>query len=112
MDNLNTDALIYYLLFSVFVFYQQVHIRNFRGASQGFQTLLTFSALAGTITGLVFLGYYAVQVSIVGALIIFGAGLLSGVVGPILERIVGRYALSLIGFIAWPIFAYLMFMSL
>lgn len=112
MNTLNTDALIYYLLFSVFVFYQQLHVKNFQGASQGFQMLLSLSALGGMITGLAFLGYYAIEISFAGALLIFAIGLLAGLVGPILEKIVGALALSLIGFIAWPLCAYLMFKSI
>lgn len=112
MDTLNTDALIYYIIFSVFVFYQQLHVRNFRGSSQGFQTLLSFSAFAGMVAGIVFLIYYAIQISVTGALIIFGAGLLTAFFGPLFEKIFGAHTLSLFGFVAWPICAYMMFTSI
>lgn len=112
MSTVNTEALIYYLIFSMFVFYQQLHLKNFKGASQGFQTLLSISAFAGMFTGIGFLVYYAIQVSFVGAVIIFAVSLLTGFIGPILERALGAQTLSLLGFIAWPICAYLMFISI
>lgn len=112
MDTLNTNVLIYYVIFSVFIFYQQLHVKSFEGSSQGFQTLLSLSALAGMITGLVFLAYYAIQVSVIGALVIFGVGLLAAFLGPIFEKIFGAYTLSMFGFIAWPVSAYLMFSSI
>ena len=112
MSSVNTDALIYYLIFSIFVFYQQLHTKNFQGSSQGFQSLLSLSAFAGMITGIGFLVYYGIQVSVIGALIIFALGLLTGFIGPMLERIFGALNLSLLGFVAWPVCAYLMFTSI
>jgi len=110
--NVNVEALVYYLVFAVFVFYQQLHVKNFRGSSQSFQFLLSISAFAGMVTGIVFLAYYAIQVSIVGAVVIFAIGLLTGILGAVLERIISAHVLSLVGFIAWPVSAYLMFMAI
>lgn len=111
MDNINFDVLIYYVIFSIFVFYQQLHVKNFGGASQGFQALLSVFAFVGMITGVGFIVYYAFQVSVVGAVIIFLVGLLSAFVGSIFERFLGAHTLSFIGFIGWPLCAYLMFTS-
>jgi hypothetical protein len=111
MSNVNFDILIYYVICSIFVFYQQLHVKNFRGSSQGFQSLLSIFSSVGMITLVVFIVYYAIQVSIVGAGIIFVAGLLAGFIGPIFERFLGAHTLSFIGFIGWPLCAYLMFTS-
>jgi hypothetical protein len=112
MSNVNFDVLIYYVIFAVFVFYQQMHVKDFGGASQGFQAFLSVFAFGGMITGVAFIAYYAIQVSFIGAGIIFVAGLLAVFIGSIFERFLGAHTLSFIGFIAWPLCAYLMFTSI
>jgi hypothetical protein len=111
MSNVNFDILIYYIIFSIFVFYQQLHVKNFGGASQGFQALLSVFAFVGMITGVAFILYYAFLVSVVGAVIIFVAGLLAAFIGPIFAHFLGTHTLSFVGFIGWPLCAYLMFTS-
>jgi hypothetical protein len=101
-----------YCLFSIFVFYQQLHAKNFGGASEAFGLALAASAFAGTITGLVYIGYYGWNISwwVAGAVLLLG--IVAGVAGLAVERLTGPFALSLGGFIGWPVCGYFMFKSL
>lgn len=112
MTTVNTDALFYYVAFSVFIYYQQLHVKSFRGSSQLFQVVLTLSAFLGVLTGMAYLIFYAVQVSILGAGIFFLASLATVFLNPILERIFGPLLLSLMAFVGWPICAYLMYQAI
>lgn len=98
-----------YCVFSVFVFYQQLHAKNFRGGSQLFGLAIAISAFAGTLTGIVYLGYYGWNISWLPAFAAFVLGILSGLAGIVLEKIFGALVLSLAGFLVWPVCAYFMF---
>lgn len=102
-----------YALYSLFVFYQQLHVKTFRGASQAFGTLLTVLAM---LAGLAFLLYYAYKVSWLGALGLFGIALLVKFLWFGVEAKLGlREAapfLSLAGFVGIPVCAYLMWTAL
>lgn len=109
MSSISWTSAAFYSLFSIFVFYQQLHLKSFRGASQGFGALLATSALIGTVTGFIYLGYYGWHVSWIAAVLIFVLGIVVGVTGMFIERIIGAFSLSMIGFIGWPLCAYFMF---
>lgn len=102
-------SVLFYCLFSMFVFYQQLHVKNFQGSSQVFYFLLTLSGFCGMIVGLVFLVYYGWTVAWWAPLVIFACGVLFMFLGALLEHVVGALAMSLMGFVAWPVCAYLMF---
>ena len=51
-----------YCLFSMFVFYQELHARDFRGASYVFHMVLLTMGFLGFITGAIFLVYYGIKV--------------------------------------------------
>lgn len=112
MNKFIWPSIALYCLFGIFVFYQQLHAKNFRGASQAFGLALAASAFMGTITGLIYLGYYAWNISWWVAAVVFLLGILAGFAGLAMERLTGRYALSLGGFVGWPICAYFMFKTL
>lgn len=99
----------FYCLFGIFVFYQQLHIKTFRGASQTFGFILSLSAFLGMLVGLAYLIYYGWKVVWWMPFIVFGIGLVASIVGFIIERRVGALALSLAGFVGWPVCAYFMF---
>jgi hypothetical protein len=101
-----------YCLFGIFVFYQQLHAKNFRGASQAFGLALSVSAMLGTITGLIYIGYYGWNVSWWVAAVVFVIGILAGIAGLAIERLTGPFALSMLGFVGWPVSAYFMFKAL
>jgi len=93
----------------MFVFYQQLHARNFRGSSKGFEAILMLSAFSGMITGLSYLIYYGWTVVWWVPIPIFVVGLLFTIVGAFVERLLGPIVLSLLGFIGWPLCAVAMF---
>ncbi|MFI9651505.1 hypothetical protein [Guyparkeria halopsychrophila] len=109
METLSLPSIAFYCLFSVFIFYQQLHVKNFRGASEGFRFLLTISSFLGLLTGFAYLGYYGWSVVWWAPFIIFILGILAAILGGLLERVGGALALSLAGFVGWPISASLMF---
>ena len=105
-----------YTLFSFFLFYQQLHIKNFRGASQGFLGLLNVFALVAMIGGLAFLIYYGYQVSWLGALGLFGIALVVKFVWFGIEAKLGLSNaapfVSIAGFVAIPVCAFFMWWGL
>lgn len=109
MQLLSWPSIIFYCMFSTFVFYQQLHVKNFRGASQSFALALSISAFAGMLTGLAYLLYYGWSVIWWAPIIILIIGLVTSMLGFLVERVVGSLALSVAGFIGWPVCAYFMF---
>jgi hypothetical protein len=102
-------SISFYCLFGIFVFYQQLHVKNFQGANQAFALALNISAFAGMLTGLAYLLYYGWFVVWWAPIVIFFIGLISSLFGFLVERVVGSFALSMGGFIGWPVCAYFMF---
>ena len=109
MQTLSSSSIAFYCRFGIFVFYQQLHVKNFQGASQSFALALNISAFAGMLTGFAYLVYYGWSVVWWAPIVIFLIGLIASLVGFLLERLVGSLALSLGGFIGWPVSAYFMF---
>lgn len=109
MESLSWMSVLFYCLFGIFVYYQQLHVRDFQGASKEFELILSVSAFAGMITGLVYLIYYGWTVVWWAPIVIFVIGLLFTFVGVVIEQLLGKFTLSLSGFIGWPICAYFMF---
>jgi hypothetical protein len=98
-----------YSLFSIFVYYQQLHGRDFKEGSQVFALVLNFFGFAGMLTGLAYLGYYGWTVTWWVPLVVFVIGTVGVIPGVLVERVVGRLTMSLAGFVAWPLSAYFMF---
>ena len=109
MQTISWPSIAFYCVFSIFVFYQQQHVKNFEGASQSFALALNVSATAGTFTGLAYLIYYGWSVVWWAPIVIFIIGLVVRMLSFLLERIVSSLVLSLGGFIGWPVSAYFMF---
>lgn len=109
MQNLSWPSIAFYCLFGIFVFYQQLHVKNFQGSGQSFALALNISAFAGMITGLAYLVYYGWSVVWWAPVFIFVIGLMASMFGFFIERLVGSLALSLVGFVGWPVCAYFMF---
>ena len=63
------------------------------------------------ITGLVFLVYYGFKVVWWAPLALFGIGLVFQFISNTIENLIGTFALSMLGFIGWPVCAFLMFAS-
>lgn len=109
MQAFSWPSITFYCVFGIFVFYQQLHAKNFQGASESFALVLNISALAGMLTGIAYLLYYGWSVAWWAPIIIFVIGLAASMLGFLIERVVGSLALSVGGFIGWPVCAYFMF---
>lgn len=107
-----TLLIVSYTLFTFFLFYQQLHVKNFQGASQGFLLLLNVFALVSMAGGFAFLVYYGYKVSWVGALGLFGIAFMVKFVWFGLEAKlhIRHWApfISMAGFIAIPVCAFFM----
>ena len=106
------STILFYCLFTTFVFYQTLHLKYFRGASAIFRHLLLISAFSGTVVGLVYLFYYGFSVAWWAPVVVFVIGLASQLVANFVETFTGPFLLSIAGFLGWPICAYLMFTTL
>lgn len=109
MSSLSWPSIAFYCVFGIFVFYQQLHAKHFRGANQTFGLILSISAFLGMLTGFAYLIYYGWYVTWWAPIIIFVLGILASMCGFIVERVVDRFQLSFAGFVAWPVCAYFMF---
>ena len=117
MLGLPLDLLVSFTLFATFLFYQQKHASTFRGANQLFGEILTIWAGLGFVVEIGFLLYVAYQMSVWGAVKLFGISLLLWI--PLMIVEVGLSAkipllpilLSLAGFLAVPVFGYLMIIA-
>jgi hypothetical protein len=109
---MTTTIIISYALYSIFLFYQQLHIKNFNGASQGFLLVLNVYAIAAMVAGVAYLIYYGVKISWLGAL---GLLVISFLIKLVWFRIESKLGLrdaapfiSIMGFIAIPVCAFFM----
>ena len=109
MQTLSLTSIAFYCAFSFFVFYQQLHVKTFRGASSSFGVALNVSAFAGVMTGVAYLLYYGWTVTWWAPIVILVIGLVATTVGIVVEKFVDKDALSVGGFIGWPVSAYFMF---
>lgn len=112
MNSFIWPSIACYCLFGIFVFYQQLHAKNFRGGSAAIGLALAVSAFAGTVTGFIYLGYYGWNVSWMAAAAVFVIGIVAALLGLVVERLTGPLVLSMLGFIGWPVSAYFMFANL
>jgi hypothetical protein len=109
VQSLSVPSIAAYCAFGIFVFYQQLHAKNFRGASQSLAVALNVSALLGMATGVAYLVYYGWTVVWWAPIVAFVVGLMGTILGALIERATGALALSLFGFVGWPLSAYFMF---
>lgn len=109
MEYLSWPSIIFYCLFGNFVYYQQLHVRDFKGASQTFLLVLNISTFTGMLSGFAFLIYYGWTVVWWAPIVIFILGIFATIAGVLLEKVVGAFSLSMAGFIGWPVCAAFMF---
>ena len=101
MEVISWSSVLFYVFFGIFVYYQQLHVRDFQGESQFFSLLLTLSAFAGMITGLVYLLVYGWTVVWWAPVLIFLISVVVGTaVGVIIESVVGETCLESLGILS------------
>lgn len=109
-DVINTQSLIFYTIFSVFHYYQVRHAKYFMGSSEKFLMFLSIFAGVGTIfdySALIFIGYKSVWY--VPIIMWISSIVLSSPVYVIETKIPNlQFLLSILGFIAVPVFGFLM----
>ena len=108
--------IISYAVFSFFLFYQQLHLKNFQGASEAFGAMLGIFAFGGMLFGLGFLIYWGYKVSWLQAVALFGIAFAIKIVWFPIEAKLGLrnsyLFFSLAGFIALPVSGYFMWAAL
>ena len=113
MESLSWATMVFYCIFSIFLFEQQRHVKNFNGASRGFGMVLSMSAFLGMVTGIAYLVYYGWNVTWWAAAAIFICGLIAKMYGGfIVAHAIGPLSLSMAAFVGWPISAYFMFAAI
>lgn len=71
MTVLSWPSIIFYCLFSVFVFYQQLHGKNFQGSSPVMGLIINASGFLGMVTGIIYLVYYGWNIAWWAPLVVF-----------------------------------------
>lgn len=104
-------SVLAYCVFCQFLFYQKLHVKNFRGGSEALKSMLIASITIGTMVGIYFLykcwGAHQWWVpvaaflgSMASSVILFGA----------MERFASPFFWSLVAFAGWPASAIVMFL--
>lgn len=113
---MSVGLVVSYTLFSFFLFYQQLHIKTFHGASQAFLALLSTFALSAMLGGLAFLFWLGYKVSWLTALGLFVIAFAIQSVWFVIESRLALRGLapyiSIAGFVAIPICAFFMWQGL
>jgi len=108
--------IVSYVVFSFFLFYQQLHLKKFQGSSEVFQLGLGIFALLAMIYGLGYLIYWGIKVSWLQAALLFVISLGIKIIWFPIEAKLGLrnsyWVFSLLGFVALPISGYFMWVSL
>ncbi len=114
-ENLPIQLVVWYFVFSTFSYYQLLHLKDFRGASNGFELALTLSTMASFLSGLVFHVYYGWNTKWYLPFVLIGIGIALQAIWFLVEAVLGlrglRLTLSLLGFVAWPMAAIFLFRS-
>lgn len=113
MKNFETLNVIYFCLFWIFVWYQNIQSKRTAGIQQTYSMILTFTSSIGMLIGFGYLIYYGINVVWwVPFLLFILIGVCQVVIEKFLGNILNKALMSILGFIAWPIFAYLMFTTI
>jgi hypothetical protein len=109
MQFFSWPSIIFYCLFSTFVFHQRLHSKNFQGASSHFEMILNTSLFFSYFTGIAYLIYYGWSVVWWVPIVIYIIDFLAIFIINIFVIMIGSVTVSICGFIGWPICAYFMF---
>lgn len=110
-------VVLYYLLFNIIHFYMNLHGREFKGASMGFETILNSWVFLAMLAKYGFVIYWGLAHGWIQAAILFGATLVMmpfhAIFGKRIEKQLPSlpFLLSLSGFIALPVLGVLLVME-
>ena len=111
MNNISWISVLFFALYAMFLASQSFHASMPQHIGTALVWPLHISVILGIITGLIYLVYY-------GVIVVWWAPILILVIGWscvglfIPFRSKGLLALSLLGFLGWPVCAYLMFVTI
>jgi len=109
---ISLQTIIYFSIYSLFSFYLQLHVKEFKGESEIFRFILSIFSLLVIITGISFLVYLGFQTVWWFPLLLFSWSFIFKFFGISLEKIINKSILSLLGFVICPVLAILMFNSI
>ncbi len=113
---MSATLVVSYTVFSFFLFYQRLHLKNFNGDSEIFGGILALFTIAAGIFGYGFIIYWGFTVDWWQAIILFAIGFGFQLIWFPIEALLRLRNLwmffSLLGFIALPIAGYFMWSSL
>lgn len=106
------ETVIYFSIYSLFSFYLQLHVKEFKGESEFFRFILSTFTFLVFIAGFAFLIYLGVKTTWWIPVLLFIWSFVFKFFGFLLELVINKTTLSLLGFIICPIIGFLMFSSL
>ena len=110
MNAFSLQSAIFYYIFCIFLSVQVLHATNFKGYGKGALVALNLSTTLATITWLTYLIYYGIVGTWWLSLILFVLGIITLSTGDDIRSIFSNWWIfSLLGFIGWPVSAFLMF---
>ena len=109
LDVIPLNVIIPFGCFALFLFYQSLYHSSGRVAPGTPELLLSISIFAGGICNVAFLIYLGLRTVWWAPLVLLLLFIPFLVIGVVVERIIGRLGWALLGFIGWPVCAYLMF---
>ena len=105
-----------YTIFSIFKFYQALHVKNFRGGSEAASLVISISAFSAMIFGYGYLLYYGYAVAWYWPIVIFVIAMILKTLWFFIEaklKLSNHVAwVSLSGFVVLPLTAYLLVESM
>lgn len=113
--DVSTSLVVSYSIFSFFLFYQQLHVKNYRGQSEVFNWALLASAFTGMVFNYGFLIWWGYTISWLGAALLFAIAFAIKLPWFTIEAKLGLrehyWVLSLLGFAGLPASGYAMLAS-
>ena len=111
MEGFPLNTLGFYAAFTLAAFYVQLWGRDYQGKSPVLHVLVTVSALASMIVGLIFLVYLGWQLVWWYPLIFFFAAILISPLAFMVKPLSRSVGVQAFCFFAWPVIAFMMFRS-
>lgn len=107
------ESIAFYCVKAVFTVYQHQQLRALQGWPSPHKNVLLASAALSMLGGLAYLAYYGWTISWAGAAAVFGMGLAACMVASlVIGRTISVQAMSLAGFVGWPVCLFLAFKAI